>query len=124
MNRQEKDYLVRKLREIAETTKAKYASAHPQFFTGKDILVRLRELGYITPDPEDVARSYYTRSEGYSGIIWPATDEMKANKRLIEHMNKSIDAALSYAIDAVYLGSADALESLTSFRTAMEELVH
>lgn len=121
MNRQEKDYLAQKLRRLAEESKKEFADAHPQGWTAKEILMELQYLGFTTPDPNSTYYGY-SRTDGYSGVTRPLTDEMVANKVLVEDFYKKVDSAMHDATDAIYLGSADAVTALTSFKETLAEL--
>lgn len=117
MNKQQKEYLVGKLRSAAGAAKDQFAKgktvSHPQ----ADVVVALEAAGFTYINP-------YNNSAKYAGN-WtlPLTKEMTDNKEAIEAFNAKVSKELDKAIDAVYLGSDDvALAILESFTATLRSL--
>lgn len=113
MGKQEKDYLVNKMRSEALKAKNEYAKATPIAHAEDTIIEVLTKAGFTITD------KYYA----CRGINLPLTDELEANKIKVADFCAKVDRAFADAQDKVYLGGDDAIAMLRDFQNALKELV-
>lgn len=112
MNKQQKEYLLSKARDLALKKKREFAKDKPTAPSTADKISKLKKAGFV----EDNNLEYYA-----ARLKLPLTAAHKKNAAAIESFNAKLDAALSSLEDEVNLGdSKDALSILEKFTASLE----
>lgn len=117
MNKQQKEYLVNKLRAASSAAKSEFSTGKTISHAAASSVTALQEAGFVY-------NTVYGGQPVAGGWSLPLTEEMLSNKQSIAKFNSKVDAELTKAIDTVYLGSDEAaLAILESFTDAIRQSV-
>lgn len=112
MNKQQKEYLLAKARDLVRKKKREFEKDKPTEHSTADKIAKLKKAGFVENDNLE----YYA-----ARLKLPLTAEHKKNAAAIAAFNAKLDAAISALEDEVNLGdSKDALSILEKFTASLE----
>lgn len=117
MNKQQKEYLIDKLRRETYTKKDIFYKDKPVAPTKEEKIAKLKAAGFVP----DYNGNYSTSALGYLNL--PPSKIHEKNKKAIDDFNAKIETMYLEAVDQIELGdSKDALEFLKEFQSKLEKL--